>query len=640
VRKHFSLIVFNLIVQVGLLNAQSSINEEDNIVGLFINSSRNNVVSLNFDKSFNTYHWTGIAFYNNSFGRVKMQINEQFISTLIKTDRKLITDNQNFDFKFRYKLNSKLSAASNVNSFILSDNKSLGGSISKASSHVMYGGLAYQPFEEFTFEPLIGFRIDNQIDQQDNGLSYQLGLISNDWDYHGYLTTLRGLFQYDQIQPRTLETYNVSLRIEKEFFEQTHNYFQLNYYHNRRDFYTLADSMIQKQQNIRYNIESRTDNSIALMDSLNYSVSSKMLWTFYGNILTKDIERDNRYLNLIDAIHSPLNTNVNELKIEGGVNLFYTFSDRLKSFIGFHYQERDEKHKLMMPSDFPFIGQYIQTEERKNNHTKRTSLTGSTLWAASSSDTVSISGSANVLHYDTPSLNNNDDRDELWYLLNLNTIHNISRFLILKTTLDINLVHLVYLFSARSADNNWNRILRLSPTIIYSPVSSFRTANSFEVLANYTVYDFEYLTSQTRSYVFRQFGFLDSTSYHLTERTSIEWFSHVRLYERGELKWSSFTEHPINYFEDKTMITKIHYSITKSLLLSLGFRYFSQLRFDYVKDKTELKYSLKSVGPLASIEFINNRLSLLIQGWYETQRQTDQIVRNLGTLTINLSMNL
>ncbi len=623
-----------------MINAQSSINDKDNIVGLFFNSSRNNVVSLNFDKSFNTYHWTANAFYNNFFGRVKIQINEQFVSTLIKTDRKLITDNQNFDFKFRYRLNSKLSAASNVNSFILSDNKSLGGSISKASFHVMYGGFAYQPFEKITLEPLVGFRIDNQIDQRDKGLSYQLGLSSNDWEYHGYLTTLQGLFQYDQIQPRTLKTYNASLRIDKKFFEETHNYLQLNYYHNRRDFYTLADSMVQKQQNIRYNIESRTDNSIALIDSLNYNVNRKMLWIFHGNILTKGIARDNRYLNLIDALHSPLNTNVNELKIEGGIKLFYTFSDRLKSFIGFHYQERDEKHKLMMPADFPLIDKYIQTEEQKNNHTKNTSLTGSALWAASSSDTITISGSANILHYDTPSLNNNDDRDELWYLLNLNTLHNINRFLILKSALEINMVHLVYLFSARSADNNWNRILRFSPTIIYSPKNGFKTTNSFEVLANYTVYDFEYLTSQTRSYAFRQFGFLDSTSYHLAEHTSIDWFSHVRLYERGEFKWNSFTEHPINYFEDKTMISKIRYSLSKSLLFSLGFRYFSQLRFDYVRDNAKLKYSLTSVGPLASIEIIDNRLSLLIQGWYEIQRQTDQKVRSLGTLTINLSMNL
>ncbi|MBI4810074.1 MAG: hypothetical protein HY800_01235, partial [Ignavibacteriales bacterium] len=141
------------------LNAQEDFNLGKRIVGLHVDTSRSNIATIGFDKSLNTYHWAGLAFYNKTIGSTFLQLNQQFLSTLIRTDRKLITDNQTFDFKLRHRLSSNLSAASNLTSFILSDNKSLGSSISKASSHVLYGGIAYQPLEMFVVEPLIGFRL-------------------------------------------------------------------------------------------------------------------------------------------------------------------------------------------------------------------------------------------------------------------------------------------------------------------------------------------------------------------------------------------------------------------------------------------------------------------------------------------------
>ncbi|MBI4810278.1 MAG: hypothetical protein HY800_02295 [Ignavibacteriales bacterium] len=281
-----------------------------------------------------------------------------------------------------------------------------------------------------------------------------------------------------------------------------------------------------------------------------------------------------------------------------------------------------------------------QAEERKNNHTRRTVMMGTSSWAVSSSDTITLSGSANILRYDTPSLENDDDRDELWYLLNLTTSHQINRHLYLRSAIDLNLSHLVYLFSTRSADNNWNRIIRLSPTIIYSPFSDLRSTNTFEVLANYTVYDFEYLAPQPRSFVFRQFGFLDSTSINLTNRIGIEWFSYLRLYERGEFNWDSFTERPVNSFEDKTIVANIRYSLTKSLLFSLGFRYFSQLRFDHMKNERRLENFLQSMGPTTSIEVANDRISFVVRGWYENQTQTNQKTRTFTTMVMNLSVHI
>jgi len=97
----------------------------------------------------------------------------------------------------------------------------------------------------------------------------------------------------------------------------------------------------------------------------------------------------------------------------------------------------------------------------------------------------------------------------------------------------VNLSHLVYLSPQRSADNTWNRIFRLSPRFAYKPSEKFFSFNTFEVLANYTTYDFEFISASVRSYVFRQFAFIDSTEVGISNRFSLGWYHYLRFYERG-----------------------------------------------------------------------------------------------------------
>src|SRR5262249_10337383 len=154
--------------------------------------------------------------------------------------------------------------------------------------------------------------------------------------------------------------------------------------------------------------------------------------------------------------------------------------------------------------------------------------------------------------------------------------HLLNRYLSLAFTADVNLTHLVYLFGERSADNTWNRIFRLAPRLDYHPSEAVSSLNVFEVLANYTSYDFEYPGSPIRSYAYRQYRLMDSTTIGITGRTRLSLFGHLRLYERGEFQWDSFAERPLNYFQDKTLIAAIYYTLKEGLLFSVGIRYFSQ----------------------------------------------------------------
>jgi hypothetical protein len=600
--------------------------------------SRFNTASIFFDKMINTYHWNGLASYQNALGPFSVKMADRFLSTLIQTDRKLITDEHSLDLSLQRRLWSPLSAGMKVSFFSLSNNKDIG--ISDAATQSLYGGLSYQPVNRFTIEPYIGVRYDHQLDQHDHGPSYLLDLAGDGLDYNGYKTFLTGKWEYDQLSPRTLETRNALLNIEKIFFEQTQNTLQFIYTRNRRDFYFAADSVVQRQFGVLQNIETRTEDALSVYDSLAYGVSKRMSLSFQGNLYTRTIGREDRYRS---AAGTTPNTDINELRLESAVRLDYTPWDAFRGFAQFSYQERDETHSVegepLTPGGNP--GPAARTEERKNNHSRRSSLSSSLTLGLPPADTITLSGSGSLLRYDTPSALNDDDRDELWYIASFVWSHRLNRHFTFWVQANANLNHLVYIFSSRSADNTWNRVIRLAPRLAYSPAAEFTTTNTFEVLANYTVYDFESPSSPIRSFAFRQFSFTDSSGFDLTNRLRIEWFSGIRLYEQGELRWADFSEQPLTSFEDHTYLGTVRYRFSRSLLFSTGIRYFSQRRYVFNGQERVLDRYLRSIGPVTAIVWnVGERTEFATNGWFENQTQTGSAGRSFANITMSLTVHM
>lgn len=598
--------------------------------------SSRNLALISFDRFLDTYQWNGRASYSAVLGNLSFLLGEQFLSTLIRTDRNRITDQQQFDLSMKYRIADRLHAATKTSSFSVSDNRSIG--ISNVSSNAFYGGIEFQPIERLTIAPLIGLRLENQIDQRDQGISYLVNLSSNELEYEGYRTQLDGRFQYDKLAPRILESRNLYLNSEKVFFERTRNRFLFGYSRNRRDFYSPVDDIIRKQFNVTSNIETRSEDAFAVVDSLDYSIGSGFLLTLQGNIFTRDIDRETKYHSYTTATPAP-NTAIRELRIGGGAQASYRAGDDFNGFVQLTYQERDESHQVQ-PDDSlsqSSLLTFTRIQERRNNHSRRTSLASAVTVGLPTSDAIMISGSASLLRYDTPSTDNDDDRDELWYIANLTMLHRISQHLSLRLSADANLTHLVYVSSRRSADNTWNRIFRISPRLEYLPTRTVKTVNIFEVLANYTAYDFEYPASPVRSFVFRQFGFIDSSTIDFTRRFSLDLFGQLRFYERGELHWDAFTERPLNYFEDRTYIASVRYNLNPRLLFSVGIRYFSQLRFGYSGSERIVESYMRSSGPITAVVWhVSGRSEFTIRGWYEQQSQTGAPGRTFTNMTMLL----
>jgi hypothetical protein len=600
--------------------------------------------AITFDKSFNTYHWIGRAFYTTNAGPYFAQLRERYHSSVIRSTRSLVSDENTFDLLLKRELSSTLQASLSGSSFLLSDEKSI--RTSNVASQIVLGGIEYRPMSNILFEPRIGFQLDRQIDRYDRGMAYRLGGNVENFGVGGYETNVRGALQYAAIAPRVIETDTIALQVRKTFVDETANVLRAQYVRNRRDFYFATDAVARLPNGTFPLIEQRAEDGIVVTDSLRYSMGRSMLLTFTGNVFNRDITRALRSttgtIDLSPDRRAVSNTGIGELRIDGGVHAMLQNRDGIGASVGFYYSEREERHRAIESRSGGNVDSLTRIQEQKNNVSHRTML-ASTLDVPlfSSSHTLSLAGSGSILRYDTPSMLNTDDRDELWYALSLTTTHRINQHMEAQIIVEANLVHLVYLSSQRSADNTWNRILRLSPRLVYVPSASFRTTNRFEVLANYTAYDFEFPASPIRSFAFRQFAFVDSTSWELTRRVAIEWFSHVRIYERGEFRWDTFSERPSQYFEDKTYLGTVRYGYTERLAFSVGIRYFSQQRFGYPKSDRSLEYALRSVGPTTAIVWKTQRnTALAVQGWYERQTQTQAATRGIVTVSMSLSMQL
>ncbi len=632
--KYKSLLILILLVII-TASADCQINSSPDSISVSQYPTPNNIF-IGFDKFVNTHRWYGLLFYKNVFSNLEIHIDEKFKSTLLRTIRNLIRDEQTIDLWGKYRISKHLRSALKISSFLLSDNQTIG--ISEASSNVIYGGFEFQPVDQLILEPYIGLKIDRQVNETDDGISFLVNARTLNLELSGFQTLADVNFQRDNLNPRHLETYNAILSVEKKFFENTRNAFSLLYKKNRREFYFTADTSTKAQFNINNNIDKRIENAFAILDTLDYKISGGLQFSINGLLAIREIDRAVRYKTTTSKF---FDNNINDFKIEGSTQLTYNPSRKFYGTTQLYYGERDVVHALeKSPETERLITQAdIEKEKEKNNNSRRTTLSANVMMDVTNSDRISLSGSGSILRYDTPSMQNDDDRDELWMLFELNTYHNISRYISLQNSLNANLTHVVYLLGSRSANNNWNRLWRLSPRLTYKPSKYFSTVNTFEVLANYTVYDFDQQFVNIKSFSFRQFSFKDSTNIQLTALVGFSWFNHIRLYERGEFNWITFKGRPINYFEDKAYTTQLHYTAHENLLFSVGIRYFSQIRYRYDKNTKRVETRLRSFGPLASLFWnVDKKLQMQIKGWYERVDFTDSKITRSSNVTMTLKL--
>ncbi len=535
--------------------------------------------------------------------KLNYYIKNYYSSAVTKLHPNLFRDFDNVKTGVGYFITPDFNASVNYFGMFYSDEKNI--QLKGTSSNMFYlGGLFDKTVDgaDINAELKAGYKFEQQFDEHNNGMSLSGDLNVTNLNISGYYTDGQVKIGWENLNPRRNNAILARLNISKSFSDNlSSNEFNGYFSRIRKDFYFPADLNTQNQFSVNNNIEKRTEYILKAFDRFDYTISQKATLYITLNPYFRDIYKENYYIPVVNTTSPSIyDTEIQELSVGGEASLNFNFR-KVTVQLKTSYVERDEKHFLINPDRIKsiFVKEKEELEGSKNNHSSKFQIGSNVYYNISLSSRLEFSGIASILKYDTPSINNNDDRDELNFIVYLGHIYNNLKNFQLSNSVDLSLYHTVYIFGERSSNNSWNRVIRFTSRSDFNPSESFRTINTFNVLANYTVYDFEDLISSVKSYSFRQFNVKDSTIYNFSDFAGIDMYAELKLYERGELNWRAFSLRPVNYFEDKIINAELNYFFNKFITLSAGYRYFEQKRFSYTDGNRVFSNAVKTYGPMA-----------------------------------------
>ncbi len=417
----------------------------------------------------------------------------------------------------------------------------------------------------------------------------------------------------------------------------------INYSTQRRQFYTSLDSASQYTLGVPYNILQRDASVLEISNQTKYNFGQSFFTVVSIGVSNQLINRGYRFKDYAHPVSLILDTRIQEMQFFGIISMQWSPFYWLRADVKLAYTDKEEQHTVL--DDANASNAIIDTQRasasRLENTAQRTTLTTALNVEISQDDKIHLVSSSSILHYDTPDILNTDDRDELLLTSGAEYFHYFSPRLLLMLNADLTLFHLVYLDRDQSANNNWNRVIRFSPGVEYTPSSSFRTIMRTEVLANYTISDYEQQVASVRSFSFRQVLWLDSTATRISDRIQFNFSGSLRIFERGTLLWQEFKENPEEYVIEKMMWPEIVWSSMIELKIGIGFRYFGQDRYTYQNNQRIFSQGIEAMGPTASIEWLGLAgEKITINGWREEQKNNGITAIVLSNLSIQVSFVL
>jgi len=601
-----------------------------------------NLLSNKFYKQFNTFSYQTFANYSTTGNKFSFAVKEDFRSTLIKSSENSIRDDQKFNFSLGYSFAPLFNIGIYADNGILSDSRKIGINSASISNLLLYNRSQLQ--SNILLIPYIGYQNNRQSGVSDYGYIYGIEASAENYDIYDFNITSLLKVRQEDISPRNNGAVNFRLQLNNSPENEIANSLQFSYNRLRRDFYFIADSITQSEFGIENNIQSRIENLFSAKDNLNYqNIINNLNLLFSGALSFRTIERDTRFKSVKINSSSIFDTEIDELKFDLETNLNYKIDRHTFLFKGI-YSKRDEKNitKKLDNANPIFYEERSLNESKKNNISDIASISLYSDFALSINDRLSITLSQYKLKYDTPSPLNLDDRDELLSIMKINYFRNFSPFFDFFVSLEGDLSKLVYISSKRSSNNFTNRVLKLISGGAYKGFH-FRSYNSFEVSANYTVYDFEDLKPNYSSYAFRQLSLLDSTIINISRSIALNLYGYLKLSEQGDLKWDSFSMKPGRFVKETLLLPNIATTL-HNMNFSFGLRYFSLVTYGYNKSVREMNSDYYSVGPTSTIRYIHDTLTLSFSGWYDfiTQKNknsTEYLMSHDSYTNINFDLD-
>lgn len=552
--------------------------------GLSIESWR---VGFNFQKTFSSLN--------------RFHISENLLSSRLQItpDIDKWKDQHKLSLNFSRILSHRVHLNLVASSFIFSDKQS--GYINDIRTHFMIIGATYHR-QNLRIPAFIGVKQDRRFQQTDQGLTYSIGTELPYFALGEYINRFNAAYERDHLHRRKNSTLTVSYLVNRQFYTDTSDSLRLTLNNQRRDYYISNSG----------EIESREEKSRGADNTLMYRIGTGLRCRLRGVISSRFLR-----ISLISGPHKGLKRERKDFHTLGIIHILL----RRSSFRGdmtFSYSSEEQKYILAetLPTS-PYSGSmFLITPDNRSAYTTLTLRTG---WRFSPSDSLILNMRLHRFRYDTPDPKNFDDRDELRFRMDLQENHSFSPTLNLRLALSLHLLHFVYIYGERSADNNWTRILRFNPTVSWQPSSRWRFSQSVEIMANYVAYDYESHIPGIRSFLYRKFRLEDSTRVQISQKLSLQLLYRLELDENGKFIWDQWLEQKLMDRQSHTFVVSLNFKPWKNLNIISGYTVYSRRGYRYTASlstshQKDLSVDFRNHGPSLGIRYKSDRLYFLLTG--------------------------
>jgi hypothetical protein len=511
----------------------------------------------------------------------------------VSADENKWKDHNQLDFGVHYRWSNAFSTALLGKSYYLSDKQS--GFMNDIQTRSLSLAATFSSLR-FSLPVGVGVKQDERFSQKDQGITYSLGFDLPHLRLGEYQNRFHASAAGDLFQDRKNSDLGFRYGVYRQFAPGTADSLNVMMNHLRRDYYISASG----------EIESREEQHRKVENVLRYGITRGFQFILESGFTSRTL----RISSLTDTAKT-LKRERRDFDAWGNFRLRVR-RPRYRGELIFSLDSGEQKYSRDETSaSSPFSGGGLLAAP--DNESLTSILGFNAGWRFLPSDSLGFHVWIQRFRYDTPDADNFDDRDELRVTAEVENTHIFSPDLRMRLLLGFNLFHFVYIYGERSADNNWTRIFRVSPSVTWEPTHWLRFSQSVEVLANYVDYDYEYLFSGVKSFLYRKFQMTDSTQIRLTNRFSLRFLYRLELDENGKFLWDEWIEQKLVDRQSHTMTATVNWQPNAALSVSPGFTYYSRRGYRYSttprgEEEKELNLHFRSYGPTLVILYHGKRL--------------------------------
>lgn len=594
----------------------------------------NGFADISFERFLNTYFWRAKLTHIQSIADWQISASENFTSNLADflstVNEKAARDENQFQAEAKKTLGKGWGINLQLSNFALSDSRSLFRNDALANS--LAAGFSYAPSMGLLLNAMLGVKAEQQLGQPSSGWTYTLAGALDSLQFGNFLATASARVNEEFLTPRHNQTLNSSLLLRQNYGQFATIFLSGGFERMRRDFFSNIFTA-SASESFLATVERRTDQSIYTLDSLAYRIGDAWYGVARVELRYRTVTRENSQ-QFLDVTRNLYDNEITQQRLFALLGALYQ-STSLNLALSVSYQQQLERYRPINASQNS--AEAVRIERLRDNVLEVASISLGLQWRIKNHDEqtlnqLSVQYQMRGFRFDTPSPENNDDRDEVSYFLSISDSIRISEFLGLNLTASGAVSQNVFIFRQQSANSTNNFILRLSPSAVWKIGEGFRNYAEFGVLANYTVYPFESLL-QVRSFSFRQFSMTDSAEVFLSKRFFIKFLYDQRIYERAELFWGEFAERPLNLFNDRLAHLEL-WLTTEALTAAFGVKSFWRQQFGFLGAGSVLQQEVLYIGPTARVQYRASYAELETSGWYQIEQINGTVERIIPNLTV------